>query len=40
MQYGSFHGLEDDVLKDFVLIVRVMDAEYLKWEAKRKPANG
>ena len=43
VDYAQFHGLEDDVARAFVQIIRQMDGVYLIWkgeemEAERKAA--
>jgi hypothetical protein len=32
MDYARIHGLEDDIVPMFALVIRTMDGVYLEWE--------
>lgn len=35
-EYGIFHGLDNDMLRSFITIIRVMDNAYIDWWIKQQ----
>ena len=40
VDYAGFYGLDEEVTRIFVRVIRAMDIAYLQWVAKRPKTNG